>query len=908
MSIPIIKTKLYIPKLRSSIVVRSKLVDQISKNIDCKLTLISAPTGFGKSTLISEWAKSSNYPFAWLSLEEKDNDLIRFLSYFIAALQTIEKDICQGIQEMFHSMEAMGTDFLLTAIINEIETLSTSVVFVLDDYHLINNQEINDGLSFLLDHLPSNMRLVIITREEPLFSLSSLRSKNQLIEIRTKDLRFTHSESVSFFNQVMDIKLSDKDIKVLESRTEGWIAGLQLAGISLQKQKDIPEFIESFSGSHKFIMDYLVEEVFSQLSEERQSFLLQTSILDRLSGPLCDGIRLNSVESGQQTLEYLHNRNMFVVPLDDEGKWYRYHHLFLDLLREKVLKEYPLKIGVNVSELHRRASEWFENNDLINDAVHHAVLGKDFEKAADLIELSWSEMDQNLQSGLWLSWVKTIPHDIVRSRPILSVGYAWALLDSGVSEGCEKWLNDAEKCIEILSKNKIQQTELLLDITVVDEKQYKILPATIAAAKGYIALVRGEVKTAIGYIKKALGLFPEGECYNKDVINTMLGLAQWTNGELEEAYNTIINGTKNLTVEIMVAVVLADLSIEQGKLDQAFMIYEKALLDTINKKNIYQMPIASFYVGLGNIELLRGNLGKAEVLLQKSINQSKKGALPNWQYKWHLLKARVSESKGEFKSSLDLYHKSEFYHFDDPLPDPYPLSALKVRVMIKQGKIHTALEWVKKQQLSIEDELSYLGEYEHITFVRVLIGEFRYFNNDKALSDAKQFIKRLLTEAIKGERTGRVVELYILQALAEDYDGELELALKSLKNAIRLAEAEEYIQIFIDEGIHMYLLLSKLTADFAHSIYFLKLLKMFEEAMAINESNSKMIQMDIEPLTKREQEVLTLIAQGLTNREISERLFLALSTIKNYNQNLYEKLEVKNRTAAISRARELGLV
>ena len=910
MSIPILKTKLYVPKLRSKVVVRSKLIDQLNKNVDYKLTLISAPTGFGKSTLISEWASNSTYPFAWISLEEKDNDLIRFLSYFIAALQTIKKDICQGILEMFHSVEAIGFDSLLTAIINEIEAVSTSFVLVLDDYHLIDNPEINNILGFLLNHLPSNMHLVVITREEPLLPLATLRSKNQLTEIRTLDLRFTHSESVIFLNQVMGIKLSDKDIKLLESRTEGWIAGLQLAAISLQKQKDIPEFIKSFSGSHNFIMDYLIEEVFSQLSDEIKSFLLQTSILDCLSGPLCDAVILDSRESGQQTLDYLQNRNMFIVPLDNERKWYRYHHLFLDLLRQKVINEYPLGMcngSENVSELNTRASLWFENNGLINEAVHHAFSGKDFERAATLIEMSWSDMDQNLQSGIWLSWVKRIPDELIQLRPILCVGYAWALLDSGKFEDCETRLNDAEKCINLLSTNKVQQTELL-NIVVVDEEQYKILPATIAAARGYLALVRGEVKAAIDYTKNALTLFPKGEYYNKGVLYTMLGLAQWTNGEIEDAFNTITSGTKNITMEFMVAVVLAELSIEQGKLHQASMIYEKALHDSIDKKSLYQIPLASFYVGLGNIELLKSNLDEVEVLLQESMKYAKKGVLPNWQYKWCLLKARNQESKGDFSSALESYNKSERYYFDDPLPDVCPLSALKVRVFLKQGKIHTAKEWVKKQHLSIDDELSYLNEFEHITLVRVLIAEFRYFNDNKALSDAKQFIKRLLIEATRGKRTGNIIELYILQALVDDYNDESEQAIGSLKSALKLSETEEYIQIFIDEGMQLYQLLSNVKISNAYSDYYLKLINTFEKTMILNESNSKKSQIDIEPLTKREYDVLLLIAQGLSNREISDKLFLALSTVKNYNQNLFEKLEVKNRTEALIKARDLGLV
>jgi len=910
MSIPILKTKLYVPKLRSKVVVRSKLIEQLNRNVEFKLTLISAPTGFGKSTLISEWASNSNYPFAWISLEENDNDVIRFLSYVIAALQTVKEDICQGILEMFHSVEAIGMDSLLTAIINEIEDASKRFVLVLDDYHLIDNQEINNILSFLLNHLPSNMHLVIITREEPLLSLSGLRSKNQLTEIRTLDLRFAHSESVVFLNQVMGINLSDKDIKRLESRTEGWIAGLQLAAISLQKQKDIPEFIRSFSGSHHFVMDYLIEEVFNQLSDERQSFLLQTSILDRLTGPLCDAVTLNSIEPGQHTLDDLHNRNMFIVPLDNERKWYRFHHLFLDLLRQKVLNEYALgrcNDGENQSELHSRASKWFENNGLIDEAVHHAVIGGDFERAAALIEISWPDMDRNLQSGLWLSWINKIPDELIQLRPVLCVGYAWALLDSGKFEDCETRLNNAEKCMDLLSINKVLQKEIL-DVVVVDEEQYKILPATISAARGYLALVRGDVKTAIDYIKDAFTLFPEGEYDNKGVLYTMLGLAQWTNGEIEDAFNTITSGTKNLTMEFMVAVVLAELSIEQGKLHQASMIYEKALHDSIDKKSFYQIPLPSFYVGLGNIELIKSNPDKVDGFLHESMKCAKKGALPNWQYKWYLLKARNQESKGDFSSALESYNQSERYYFNDPLPDVCPLSALKVRVLIKQGKIHAAKEWVKKQQLSLDDDLSYLNEFAHITLVRVLIAEYRYFNNNKALSDAKQFIKRLLIEAIRGKRIGNIIELYILQALVDDYNGESEHAIQSLKRAINLAETEEYIQIFIDEGMQLYQLLSNVKISNGHSDYYFKLINTFEKTTVLNESNSKKSQIDIEPLTKREHDVLLLIAQGLSNREISDKLFLALSTVKNYNQNLFEKLEVKNRIEAIIRARELGLL
>ena len=915
MTIPILRTKLYIPPLRAKVVSRPQLIARLREGMEYKLTLISAPAGFGKTTLVSEWVTGCKRPVAWLSLDDKDNDLTQFLAYFVAALKSIQGDIGEGVLEALPSLQSVGIESILTALINEITDMPCNFVFVLDDYHVIDNKSVNNALVFLIDHMPANLSLVITTRVDPLLHFARLRASNQLMEIRAVDLRFTHSEAAGFFKQVMGLNLSDKDLVTLETRTEGWIAGLQLAAISLQGQRDITGFIETFSGNHYFIMDYLIEEVLKQQSEEIQSFLLQTSILDRLCGSLCDAMMLQSSPSGQEMLEYLQLANLFIVPLDNERRWYRYHHLFADLLRQRLPKEFPSTIsneGRDVAQLHKRASEWFEKNGLISEAVNHAVIAKDFERAAALIELAWAEMDKSMQSATWLGWVKMIPEELVCLRPVLSAGYAWALLDTGEFEGCELRLQDAEKGMDRLLGKRVGNEDSLCNIVVVDEEQFRFLSATIESARAYHASALGDIKATIKYARRALDLNKKEDYHRRYIVDALLGLALWANGELEAAYSTVAAGIVNIQMEIMVTVVLAELRIEQGSLQQAFSIYEKSLqAAAMEEAESCQIPIASFYLGLGKLKLLRGDLKGAEVLLQRSKEQGEKAALPNWRYNWYLLQAGIKGSQGNLDQALDFLNEAEKYYFRSPIPDIQPLDALKTRVLIRQGKIIKATDWMKEHELTMEDELGYLREFEYITLVRVLISEFRHSHNNKSLLEAKQLIERLLIEAQKGNRMGSVIEILILQALAHEANDDMELAIESLKEAILLAEPEEHFQIFVDEGLQMYRLLTESVIYKIMPDYVSKLLTAIEEKKGVNESreaSSKFAQGLIEPLSERELEILQLITQGLSNHEICERLFLALSTVKGYNQNLYGKLQVKSRTEAIARAREWKLL
>lgn len=450
MGAPILTTKLFIPPTRPNISPRPRLVEQLNASLHHRLTLISAPAGFGKTTLVSEWlaglspaenqGNEQRIRAAWLSLDEGDTDLTRFLTYLIAAIQTTAAEQGAEALEMLQSPQPPPFEPVLTALLNDIITVPDPLVLVLDDYHVVEAQpddaskSIDEALSFLLGHLPPQMHLVITTREDPQLPLSRLRARGQLNELRVTDLRFTQEEAAAFLNQVMRLELSAADVASLENRTEGWIAGLQLAALSMQGRADISEFVQAFSGDHRYIMDFLVEEVLQRQSQLVRRFLLQTAILDRLSGPLCDAV--TGLENGSALLETLERGNLFVVPLDDQRRWYRYHHLFADVIQAHLLDEQPDSVTI----LHRRASAWYEDNGMWREAVQHAFQGEDLERAARLAELAWPAMESSFQNAVWLRWVKALPKELIGVRPVLSTDYGWVLLETGQLESAETHL------------------------------------------------------------------------------------------------------------------------------------------------------------------------------------------------------------------------------------------------------------------------------------------------------------------------------------------------------------------------------------------------------------------------------------------------------------------------------------
>ncbi len=927
MPTPILATKLYIPPPRPKIVLRSHLIEQLNEGLsaDRKLTLISAPAGFGKTTLVSEWVAtltSSSLPLgeglgvrvAWLSLDEGDNNPARFLTYLIVALQTIMANIGEGALGALQSSQPPPIESILTALINEITTIPENFIFVLDDYHIIDSKPVDNAIAFLLERLPPQMHLVITTREDPQFPLARLRARGQLTELRAADLRFTPSEAAEFLNQVMGLNLSAEDITALETRTEGWVAGLQLAALSMQGHKDTTSFIRSFTGSHHFVLDYLVEEVLQQQSESVQTFLLRTSILDRLRGSLCDAVLGSPYASGQKTLEYLEHANLFIVPLDNERRWYRYHHLFADVLRMHLMAEQPDQ----VSALHRRASEWYEHNGSPDNTIRHALAAEDFERAATLVELAVPEMRRNRQGATVkeLGWLKALPDEMVRFRPVLCVDYAYALFAGGELEAVEARLRDAERWLDTTANTREQPEAPATGMVVVDEEEFRRLPGMIALLRAAQALARGDMPETAKNARRVLDLAPEDAHLMLGGAASSLGLVAWTSGDLDTACRMTVDGMANVRLAGYISsaiggsIVLADIQIAQGRLHEAMITYERALQWATEPGAPVQRGAADMYVGMSDLHREHNDLKAATQHLLTSQTLGELAELPQNPYRWCAAMARIRVTQGDLDGALDLLDQAERLYYANFSPNVRPIAARKTRVWVAQGRLGEAQGWVREQGLSVENELSYLREFDHITLARVLLARCRSDRADGPISEAVGLLERLLKAAEEGGRNGSVIEILVLQAMAYHAQGDIPAALLPLQHALALAEPQGYVRMFLDEGSNMMQLLREVSAREIMPDYTDKLLAAFEAEKRKGEDKPDLHpgQPLIEPLSQRELKILQLIAQGLSNREIGERLFLALDTIKGHNRKIFDKLQVQSRTEAIARARELGLL
>ncbi|RPI86395.1 MAG: helix-turn-helix transcriptional regulator [Chloroflexi bacterium] len=937
---PLLLTKLYIPPSRPGIVPRPRLVERLNEGLHRKLVLVSAPAGFGKTTLVSEWVAVCERPVTWLSLDEGDNDPTRFLTYFIAALQKIVANIGAGTLAVLQSPQPPSIESILTTLLNEITTIQDNFILVLDDYHAIDSEPIDQALTFLLEHLPPQMHLVITTREDPSLPLARLRARGQLTELRAADLRFTPAEAAEFLNQVMGLNLSAEDITALETRTEGWIAGLQLAAIalrsplSMQGRSDTAGFIQAFTGSHRFVLDYLVEEVLQRQSELIRSFLLQTAILDKFCAPLCNAV--TEREDGKEMLDMLERSNLFLIPLDDKRKWYRYHHLFADVLQTHLMEAQLDRAAT----LHLRASAWYERNGLRSDAIHHALVGKDFERAAGLIELAWPADEGTIQITTWLGWVKTLPDELVRARPVLNVWYAYAFLGRGELEAAEARFKDAERWLEPADTMKVQLETPSVEtcpessrrMVVVDKEQFKSLPAAIAVGRAYIAQALGNISDTVRYASRVLELVPEGDHLRHGQASMLLGITHWASGNLEAAnqvfadYTMKLRSAGNIPDAISTTVVLADIRLALGRLHEAINTIEQLLQFVMDQGEPISLDTVDLHRELSELYLEQGNLDAAAQQLQRSKELGEKAELPVWRYRWCTAQARLNGSQGDLDGALALLDEAERLFIRTPLPDVRPISALKARIWVAQGRLTKALEWVRELGLSVDDELSYLREFEHITLARVLIARYKSDRVDDFIRKAVELLDRILKAAEEGGRTGSMIEILVLQALAHKAQANILPALMSLERALALAEPEGYVRIFVDEGKPMAELLTRIEAQdgiLRVKEYVVKLLSAFNMREEIYPSGSIPMgknrsfpharqavgpQPLIEPLSERELEVLRLLRTDLNGPEIARELVVSLSTVRTHTQNIYAKLGVNNRRAAVRRAEELDLL
>ena len=671
----------------------------------------------------------------------------------------------------------------------------------------------------------------------------------------------------------------------------------------MQGREDIAAFIAGFAGDDRYIVDFLAEEVLQRQPEHVQQFLLQTSILDRLSGPLCDAV--TGQDGGKAKLAALERGNLFLVPLDDRRRWYRYHQLFADVLHARLRDEQP----DDVPDLHRRASGWYEQNGEPSEAIRHALAAGDFERAADLVELAIPAMRRNRQEAAVRGWLELLPDDVVRVRPVLSVGFAGALLAGGELEGVEARLRDAERWLDGAAGIRQGSQAPSAEMVVVDDEEFRRLPAAIELYRAAQALARGDGPGTVRHARRALDLSPADDHLGRASAAALMGLASWASGDLEaghSGYAECMAGLRragHIADTFGCAIALADIRRAQGRLGEAMRTYEQALQRAPQQGGPVLRGTADMYVGMSEIHRERDDLPAATQQLLRSQELGEHTGLPQNRYRWRVAMARIREAEGDLGGALDLLNEAERLYVGDFFPNVRPVPALKARVRVAQGEWGEALGWARERGLSVDDDLSYLREFEHITLARVLLARYAAERAERSIHEATRLLERLLRAAEEGARTGSVIEILVLQALAHQARGDIPAALASLQRAVTLAEPEGYVRIFVDEGPPMASLLRAAAKQGITPSYVRRLLA----AVSKTEDSTPVSQGLIEPLSERELDVLRLLGTDLGGPDIARELVVSLNTVRTHTKNIYAKLGVNNRRAAVRRAAELDL-
>ncbi len=903
----LLQTKLRTPIVRRTpetasprFVPRPHLLARLDQGMSHPLTLVSAPAGFGKTTLLSEWisdaptsARSDRPVFCWVSLDEADNDPARFWAYWIAALQGLKSNLGEQARMVLQSRQPFPLEDVLTTLLNEISAYPNECVLVLDDYHAIENATVHQALAFVVDHLPPQMHLVLTTRADPPLPLARWRARRQLFELRADDLRFTPGEVAAFLDQVMGLNLSADDVAALGARTEGWIAGLQMAALSMQGRDDVHGFVAAFTGSQRYIVDYLVEEVLNRQPDDIRTFLLQTCILDRLTGPLCDAVlghqsqvehaRKPDITVGQQLLEQLERANLFIVPLDDERRWYRYHQLFAEVLRQRLNQVYPDR----VSALHQSASQWYEEAGLTEPAVRHALAAQAFGRAAALVERVAPAMIQRSELAGLLTWLEALPQAQVLSRPLLALYNVQVLFLSG----------EKQRAVDCL-----QAIEAVLAVD--PAKQSTVVQGHIAVMRSYLARETGDLEATIVLSRKALTHLPRQDSLVRAIATLNLAMAHYLQGEFDPASqllaDTIATGqTAELTATILFAIyVNAQLLRAQGALRQALQLCQEGL-ESVNRRGWHNLPtVGSLYVILGELLREQNELSQAAELLDKGISLGRAGGHYYTLIIGHVWLAWLRQTQGDAAGSHDAIRVAlQLVQHDPgsrfwPLPQP---ACYQARLWIAQGDFAAADHWAQTIGFDQSDaSIPYLYEAEYLTLARLWIAQGK-------LESAETLLLRLRRGAASSRRCGSLIGILVLQAIAFAAQERIAEALSAFEQALALAEPEGFVRVFLDEGTPVTALLRQAVAHGSHARYALRLLNAAGEPTTAPQSL-------IEPLSERELQVVRRVAAGYSNQEIARDLVLAVSTVKKHVNNIYGKLEVRNRTQAVAKARELGLL
>jgi LuxR family maltose regulon positive regulatory protein len=926
---PVLGTKLHVPAMRRRLVSRSRLTDRLRAEPSSmpRLVLVSAPAGFGKTTLIAQWLASGgrgngeNEPagpsprVAWLSLDTGDSELRRFVTHLVAAIQVSSPQVGTEALALLDSGRTLPAEAVLVSLVNDLDELAGPTVLALDDYHVIDAPDIHESVTFLLGHLPPQVTMAITTRADPPLPLARLRGRGELLELRAADLRFIAGEADAFLHDVMGLDLDPAHVAALEHRTEGWAAGLQLAALSARGRTGagdaagVAGFVDAFTGSHRFVLDYLVEEVLTSQPEDVRRFLLDTSVLLQLTGPLCDA--LTGRDDGRQRLELLERGNLFVVPLDDQRQWYRYHHLFADALRARLLDRYPDR----VPGLHQAASRWHAEHGLLADAVVHAVAGDDVDRAADLVELALPDLRKHRQDRTLREWLRALPDDVVRRRPLLAAFLAWTWLSEGDLDGAQAWLDDAERAREAVRPEAMTGLpDSLAEAARARDEELRTLPATIAAYRAAVAQARGDVDGTVAHARHALELAGPDDHFTRGAAAGFLGLAAWAAGDPGAAVDTFstavasLHKAGNIADELGATVVLASMWLTRGRPAEARRLYERALASAERHEGSLLSTTGDLHVGLADMLREQGDLDAAANHLQLARELGDRASLLENRHRWYTAMAGLLQARGDLDGAVRMLDDAEPLYLPGFFPDVRPIPALRARVRIAQGRLADAWDWAHEHRVTAADPPAFLAEFDQLTLARLLIGQYRADRDQSGLEQARALLDRVVDAAQAGDRAGSLVEARMVRALARHAAGDTSAAIPDLAAALTEGVPAGYLRLFLDEGPPMTELLRAAErrpepVDPAASAEYASCVLRAAAAPATAAASSS-----DEGLSDRELEVLRLLATELTGPEIARHLFVSVNTLRTHTKHIFTKLDVNTRQAAVRRATELGLL
>jgi LuxR family maltose regulon positive regulatory protein len=912
--INLLETKLYIPTPRHNLLLRPHLIERLNEGNSSKLTLLSAPAGFGKSTLLSQWVSTITHPVSWLSLDANDNDPYRFLTYLISAIQKIDPNIGQEALEILHSSQNPPYEVILTLLINEISQISEHISLILDDYHFIDDEQIHIIISFIVDYMPRSMHLVVSTRLDPPLPLARMRVRHELVEIRSKDLRLTLEETAVLLNDVMGFALTMEDVKSLDERVEGWVASLHMAVLSMQETKDVSRFIKTFTGSNRFVLDYLMEEVLGKQTSEIKDFLLQTSIVERMNAPLCNAI-LDKGDS-QQILVKLEQSNAFLIPLDNERIWYRYHHLFADLLQKRLMKIHPAQI----QNLHIRASIWYDKEGLLTEAISHALEGKDLDRVANLVEKYGFAATSFNQEKTLSGWLELLPVDVVRNRPWLCILQAWLHYSFGPRAKAEEFLEMAEK-LTIRTSSFYEMSPTPHFSSLVDQQHIK---GAIASVRAHISITEGDYRAVLEYANYAFDNLTDEDPWRTTAM-VALGLAYWALGDRHQSEKTFeYTSTAFLQRGNWDGVVsslcyMGIMQFKHGNLHSALDTYTEALARATRPDGVKILFASIPSLRIGNLFREWNDLARAQDFIDSGIALAAKLNHPDVLIESYICLARLRYAFNDQMGVMKALNKADLILAKNQV-DPWYLGWLDecwVSYWLSMENLPAAISQIERRVLTIDGPLSYQHDLHHTNLARVLIAQGVQDPSGPYLEQAEELLIRLQDAAEKADWVHETIKILNLKGLMFWASGEKNRSIDALTQSLTLGEPGGFVRMFIDEGAPMEEMLSCLLTQAGRGKGKESHIGVYAENLLITLKNgrkefplveSSELSKIVESLSDRELEVLHFLNTQLSSTEIAQELSISSNTVRFHIKNIYGKLSVNRRAAAVQRAKTLGIL